>query len=222
MDSVVLQREETLFERCWWLYAMCREHLFTDHTQEIATALGPVLNLAGRHHLLEVGCGPGFYSQRLAARFPQMQVTGIDLSEPLLSRAREQAKRSGLENCHFIRADALTLSDFPDQVDAVIASRIFLILANRSLALHAIFNALRPGGLCFVAEPQSQLRANVPLRMMQMMARASRSASRLAVPTSCEVLRDGQFESFIGSQPWQSVRLWKHKGYQCAVCEKAA
>ena len=221
MDSVTIQRE-TLFERCWWLYAICREYLFTDHTDEIAAALAPVLKTTGNHHLLEVGCGPGFYSRRLAVLFPQLQITGIDLSEPLLSRARRQASRSGLHNCRFVKADALTLTDFPDQVDAVIASRLFLILANRSLALHSIFNALRPGGLCFIAEPQSQLRANVPLRMMQMAAYASGVSSRLALPNPCEVLREEQFESFVGSEPWHSVRLWQRNGYQCAVCEKAA
>ncbi len=214
-------QEETLFERCWWLYAMCREHLFTDHTREITDALAPILNTAGNHHLLEVGCGPGFYSRRLAARFPQLQITGIDLSEPLLARARRQACRCRLQNCRFLRADALTLADYPNQVDAIIASRLFLILANRTLALQSIFTALRPGGLCFIAEPQSQLRANLPLRVMQLFAQAVGAPSE-AVPVCCEVLRDQQFETFLDSQPWRRVRLWKHKGYQCAVCEKAA
>lgn len=221
MHPGALDRQETLFERCWWLYAMFREYLFTDQTQEIAAALSPLFSTAGPHHLLEVGCGPGFYSRRLAARFPALQFTGVDLSEPLLCRAREQAARSRLHNCRFLKADALTLKGSPHQVDAVIASRLFLILANRALALHAIFNALRPGGLCFIAEPQSQLRAILPLRMMQVIAQAS-GATSPSVPVSCEVLRDGQFAAFLGSEPWHSVRLWKHKGYQCALCEKAA
>ena len=222
MGRGTAERDETLFERCWWLYAMCREHLFTDHTQEIATALAPLLKTEGRHRLLEVGCGPGFYSRRLAARFPQLQITGIDLSEPLLSRARKQAQRSRLDNCSFLKADALALSELHNQMDAVIASRLFLILANRTLALDAIFKALRPGGLCFIAEPQSQFRAAMPLRMMQMVAHASGGVPNLSVPLQCKVLDHGQFESFLGSQPWHSVRTWKRKGYQCALCEKPA
>ncbi len=222
MHSVALEQEETLYERCWWLYAMCREHLFTDHTQQIAAALAPLFNSSRCHHLLEVGCGPGFYSRRLAARFPKVQITGVDLSEPLLCHARKRAKRSHLENCHFLKVDALTLAGLPHQVDAVIASRLFLILANRSLALQAIFHALRPGGLCFIAEPQSRLRAMLPLRMMQMVAHASRGAASPAAPHLCEVLSNVQFESLLGAQSWQSVRLWKHHGYLCAVCEKAA
>ena len=220
MHAVASERDQTLFERCWWIYAMCREHLFTDHTQEIAAALAPLFSNSGCRDLLEVGCGPGFYSRRLAARFPRMRIIGVDLSEPLLCHARERARRSRLDNCFFLRADALALGDLPHQVDAVIASRLFLILANRTLALHAIFESLRPGGLCFIAEPESRLRAMLPLRMMQMVAHASGAPHRTA-PISCEVLSDGQFASLMRAQPWQSVRIWKHKGYQCAVCEKA-
>ncbi len=221
MQAVAAEREETLFERCWWLYAMCREHLFTDHTQEIATALAPLLQTTGPHHLLEVGCGPGFYSRRLAALFPQLEITGIDLSEPLLRRARSEARRSQLSNCRFLRSDALSLTELPHQVDAIVASRLFLILANRTLALQSMFNALRPGGLCFIAEPQSRLRARVPLHMMKMVAQASGPAG-LSMPVCCDVLSEDQFESFLGSQPWSRIRMWRNRGYQCAVCEKAA
>ena len=222
MHSVALEREETLYERCWWLYAMCREHLFTDHTQEIAAALAPLFSSSRCHHLIEAGCGPGFYSRRLAARFPKVQITGVDLSEPLLCHAREQARRSRLDNCSFLKVDALALGDLPEQVDAVIASRLFLILANRTLALHAIFHALRPGGLCFIAEPESRLRARVPLRIMQIVAHASGGAPSSEVPIPCEVLSHEQFASLVGAQLWKSVRIWKHKGYQFAVCEKAS
>ncbi len=57
----------TLFDRCWRQYALCREYLFTDHTHQIASALTSVLDGHKPCHLVEAGCGPGFYSRRLAA-----------------------------------------------------------------------------------------------------------------------------------------------------------
>ena len=214
--------QQALFERCWWFYTMFREHLFTDHTEEIATALTPLLTADRPRHLIEVGCGPGFYVRRLAARFPHTEFTGVDLCEPLLSRARRQAHRSRLRNCRFLRADALSLSEFPSEVDAVIASRLFLVLADRNRALYEIFRALRPGGLCFVAEPLSRLRAGVPLRVMQLAACATGLSDPFRSPAPCHVLTGRQFADFVGSQPWGQVRLWKDRGYQCAVCEKAS
>jgi ubiquinone/menaquinone biosynthesis C-methylase UbiE len=212
----------TLFDRCWRQYALCREHLFTDHTQQIASAIQPLLQGPGPRRLVEAGCGPGFYSRRLAARFPQLQITGIDLSEPLLDRAQNLARRSGLDNCRFLKADALSLAEFPDQVDAVVASRLFLILAQPALALDAIFTALRPGGICFIAEPTSTLSAAIPLLFMKW-TEFSRRGSVAADPLPrSRILAGDEFEGLVESKPWRSIRFWKDRQYQCAVCKKAA
>ncbi len=217
-------QEKSIFDRCWWLYAVCREHLFTDHTEEIALALQPVigsrLSTPGRRHLLEVGCGPGFYSRRFASLFPHLQVTGIDTCDQLLARARTLSERMRLPNCRFLKADALSLENFPGEVDAILASRLFLILANRDRALDAMFHTLRPGGICFVVEPTSVTRAQLPLWVMRRVA--ALRGGHVPGPTRCEVLSGLEFEHFIGTQPWRQVRLWQDRRYQYALCEKAA
>jgi ubiquinone/menaquinone biosynthesis C-methylase UbiE len=212
----------TVFDRCWRQYALCREYLFTDHTHQIASALTPILDGPQPRYLVEAGCGPGFYSRRLAARFPQLQITGIDLSEPLLSHAQEQARRSGLNNCSFLKADALSLAEFPGQVDAVIASRLFLILSQPAMALNAIFTALRPGGICFIAEPASAFRASLPLVLMRISERLARSPSSAKELPRSRVFTGKGFQDLIESQPWTSIRIWKDRQYHCAVCRKAA
>lgn len=181
-----------------------------------------MLDAPGPRYLIEAGCGPGFYSRRLAARFPQLHITGIDLSEPLLRRAQERARRSGLSNCRFLKADALSLADCPSQVDAVIASRLFLILAQPALALDAIFTALRPGGLCFIAEPVSALRASLPLLMMRVTGRLGGSPAHAEPLPQSRVFSGGGFQALIESQPWTSVEIWNDRRYHCAVCRKAA
>ena len=213
---------EPLFERGWWIYALCRERLFTDHTEAIADAFRPYLKDTQQRHLIEVGCGPGFYARRLAARFPNLRVTGIDISERLLLRARARANRAGLKNCSFLRADAKSLKQFPGTVDAVVASRLFLILAERERALNAIFQTLRPGGVCFVAEPTSALRAALPLWLMRLVMPARSAQARSCIPVRCEVFSEVRFQSFISGEPWGRVRLWKDNRYQYAFCEKAA
>jgi arsenite methyltransferase len=212
----------SLFDRCWRQYALCREHLFTDHTRQIASVIQPLLNSSQPRSLVEAGCGPGFYSRRLAARFPQLQITGIDLSERLLFRAREHARRSGLQNCRFLRADALSLAEFPSQVDFVVASRLFLILAEPALALDAIFTALRPGGICFIAEPTSSLSAAIPLLLMKLTERIDQRPTPLDRIPRSRVFSMNDFENLVETQPWRSIRIWKDRKYHCAVCKKAA
>jgi arsenite methyltransferase len=79
---------ESLYERFPWLYAFCRDHLFRDDTEKIATSLWPAGGHVEGDSLLELGCGPGFYARRLAARYEHLQVTGIDRSGRQLLRAR--------------------------------------------------------------------------------------------------------------------------------------
>jgi ubiquinone/menaquinone biosynthesis C-methylase UbiE len=67
--SVAQAGADPVFDRCWWIYSICRERLFADHTATIAAALESRLDNRPGTHLMEVGCGPGFYSRRLASRF---------------------------------------------------------------------------------------------------------------------------------------------------------
>src|SRR5438128_7755038 len=82
---------ESLFERVAWLYAFCRERLFRDDTERMISALWQDRNPCRGIKVVELGCGPGFYSRRLAQRFPQVFVTGVDRSESQVRSARERA-----------------------------------------------------------------------------------------------------------------------------------
>ena len=212
---------DPVFDRYWWLYSLCRERLFADHTEAIAEAIEPLFEAQPGLRLLELGCGPGFYSRRLAARFPSLQATGIDTSGRLLHYAREQATRANLPNCRFLQADAHNLSASLEIADAVIASRFFLILSERARVFRAVFDALRPGGVFFVAEPISPTRTAVPLWLMRAadLLTGRRHCSR---PVHCRVLGPAEFEQLIGSEPWHGVRIWQDKRYRYALCEKAA
>lgn len=213
---------DPVFDRCWWIYSLCRERLFADHTETIATALAPLLLAHPRSRLLEVGCGPGFYSRRLAARFPFLQIMGVDTSEKLLSHARQQAHRANLDNCSFLRVDAQDLHASLGVADAAIASRLFLILAERERVLQAIFHTLRPGGVFFVAEPTSPFRTAVPLWLMRAADSFSAQPAAQGPPVRCEVLSHSQFRRLIDGQPWSKVKVWRDRRYQYALCEKSS
>ncbi len=84
---------DSLFERLSWFYALCREYLFRDHTQEIVHSLFPPEGPRPGTRLLELGCGPGFYACRLSEEFPNLRTTGVDLSLSLIQRAKDRAAR---------------------------------------------------------------------------------------------------------------------------------
>ncbi len=213
---------DSLFEGCSWFYALCREYLFRDHTQEIARALFSPDGPAPGTHVLELGCGPGFYACRLSQEYPQIHTTGVDLSERLIARAKSRAASRSLENCTFAHGDVHALSDPSNSVDAIVVSRLFLIVRNREAVLNEIFRVLKPGGRCFIAEPTSGFRTRIPLSCMWLLSKlTSTPAGKYREPRQAEVMSAPHFSALIRSQPWDVVDLQYDGWYQYAVCEKA-
>jgi arsenite methyltransferase len=214
---------ESLYERFPWLYAFCRDHLFRDDTEKIATSLWPTGGPSDGDSLLELGCGPGFYARCLAARFGHLHVTGIDRSERQLHRARSRAAGHRLQNCTFEEGDALALSRPTSSVDSVVVSRLFIVLAEGDRVIDEMHRVLKPGGRCFVAEPRSAIRAAVPLRALKLRARLSElygSPGSYREPGKISVMTSDEFGALIRSRPWATTRLWQDAWYQYAVCEK--
>jgi arsenite methyltransferase len=214
---------ESLYERFPWLYAFCRDHLFRDDTKKIVASLWSTGDPSDGDSLLELGCGPGFYARRLAARFGNLHVTGIDGSERQLHGARSRAAAHCLQNCTFEEGDALALSRPTSSVEAVVVSRLFIVLAAEGdRVIDEMHRVLKPGGRCFVAEPRSAIRAAVPLRALRLRARLAElygSPGSYRGPGKISVMTSDEFGVLIRSRPWAITRLWRDTWYQYAVCE---
>lgn len=215
---------ESLFDRFPWLYAFCRDHLFRDDTGRIAASLWTAGVPPAGNRLLELGCGPGFYARRLGETFGHLDVTGVDRSELQLGRARMLAAAGSLDNCSFEEGDARRLAAPDASFDAVVISRLFVILSEPECVISEAHRVLKPGGRLFVAEPRSALRAAVPLAAMRLLAGLEALfAGRMRdhrEPDGVCVLTGGEFGDLVGSQAWRAVRCWQDLWYQYAVCEK--
>lgn len=119
-------------------------------TQCTAGEVDFIENEIGRDRLcrvLDIGCGTGRHSIELAKRgYP---VKGIDLSEAMLSRAREKAAKAGVA-AEFIRADARYLKYAGEfGLALVICEGAFPLMETDEmnfLILQNACNALAPGG----------------------------------------------------------------------------
>jgi 2-polyprenyl-3-methyl-5-hydroxy-6-metoxy-1,4-benzoquinol methylase len=104
--------------------------------------------------ILDAGCGDGRLSIALAGRHRYWDVTGVDLREDLLERARRLAARKKLQNVSFSHQD-LTHGLPAGQYDVVLALECLSEIPDDAAALDALVHAMRPGGLCLVHVPEA-------------------------------------------------------------------
>jgi phosphatidylethanolamine/phosphatidyl-N-methylethanolamine N-methyltransferase len=106
-------------------------------------AVATVNRLPGRD-VLEVGVGTGL---ALPHYTPDKRITGIDLSAPMLERARERTKRDRLH--HVVALHEMDAEDtgFPDEsFDVAVAMFVASVVPNPHRLLAEMRRVVRPGG----------------------------------------------------------------------------
>lgn len=101
-----------------------------------------------KSNLLDVGCGTGFTACLTAKKY-NCHVVGIDMSEPMVARSTEKARKENLTKVEFQVADVTQLP-FEDQFfDVVIMESFLNILGKADIikkALDEISRVTKPGG----------------------------------------------------------------------------
>ena len=109
-----------------------------------------LVNVRPEHHVLDVACGPGFFTMTFAQRCGN--AVGIDATQELLSRACEEAAQRGLQNIKFIEGEAERLP-FPDRSFDVVASRAaFHHFVHPERVLAEMKRVLKPTGRMLIAD----------------------------------------------------------------------
>jgi SAM-dependent methyltransferase len=94
---------------------------------------------------LDIGCGFGDTTRRLAELVGDGEVVGVDVAEPFLEVAREEAAAAGVGNVDF-RVGDVQVADLGGPYDYVFSRMGVMFFANPVAALRNVREAMRPGG----------------------------------------------------------------------------
>jgi SAM-dependent methyltransferase len=114
-------------------------------------ALASAAEIGDTEAVLDVGCGCGQSTRDAARAASGGRAVGIDLSAPMLGRARARAREEGLTNVEFVQADAQVQDFGADRFDVVISRFGAMFFSDPTAAFANLAGALHPGARVVLA-----------------------------------------------------------------------
>jgi ubiquinone/menaquinone biosynthesis C-methylase UbiE len=107
-------------------------------------------------YVLDLACGTGAMSRRLRARFPDVHLSGCDISQDQLVAARKEQKRVS-DHFPLLRCTAAALPFFSETFDAVHCSWLLEHVPKEETdaILREVRRVLRAGGVAYLCEVEN-------------------------------------------------------------------
>ena len=97
--------------------------------------------------VIDLGSGAGndaFVARKLAGE--KGKVIGIDFTEPMISLARENARKLGLNNVEFRQGDIEDMPVTANKADVIVSNCVLNLVPNKHKVFGEIYRVLKPGG----------------------------------------------------------------------------
>ena len=129
------------------------EYHNNSSAQEIAaTQLLHDLHLTGREQVLDVGCGDGKITAKIANLVPSGSVLGIDASPTMIEFARGKFSKAAHPNLTFLHQDGQQI-DYPAKFDLIFSSFAIQWMPEKNSFFKGAFKSLKPLGRLAITMP---------------------------------------------------------------------
>lgn len=141
------------------LESRLREKIVDDLFEKIG-------QLKGNETVLDLGCGPGLFSLKIAEKLNNGKVIALDLSPEMLSRLKERAIEAKVENkISYVEADAIQTGLDSESVDIVVSNMMLHELKDPNPLYEEIARVLKPGGKLYLRDVRRNIRGRIKIRL---------------------------------------------------------
>jgi len=148
--------------------------------------------------VLDLGSGGGIDVLLSAKRVgPGGKAYGLDMTDEMLALARENQKKSGVENVEFLKGEIEHIPLPDNSVDVVISNCVINLSADKDRVLREAFRVLKPGGRFAVSDVV--VRGDVPAEV--------RKSMLLWVGCIAGALKDSEYTSKLAAAGFEGIDI---------------
>ena len=119
-----------------------------DHHSDITDQTLALMDLQPRDRVLDLGCGTGWATRRLARLVPEGEAVGIDVADEMLHRAEQSS--ADHKNVRYVWGSAEHIPAADNAFDKVLSVESFYYYADQGKALDELRRVMAPGGRLFI------------------------------------------------------------------------
>ena len=103
--------------------------------------------------ILDAGCGWGRSLFGLKRKFPEITITGVDVTEPLLDLGNNISKKLKINGIVWEKGNLLQLDYNDNHFDSIISTRVLHYIVEPKKVINELLRVLRPGGRMIIIVP---------------------------------------------------------------------
>ena len=119
-----------------------------DHHSDITEQTLALMDIQTADRILDLGCGTGWASRRMARQAPSGEVVGLDLANEMLRRGEEAS--SAFKNVRYVWGSAEKIPEADNAFNKVLSVESFYYYADQGKALDELHRVMAPGAKLFI------------------------------------------------------------------------